>query len=620
MKKLFTLLLLTLIFFSAFSQSRVMIDKKLTNIALSKPVHENLLLESGEVAAPYKTGNLFFTETTLGQTRYDNQSNASIPKKIYKYDDGTIGATWTMSMDEGSFFADRGTGYNYFNGTEWDEWPEQRVENIKVHRPTYAPFGENGELIVSHVSGTGLYFASRETKGTGDWDYADFPGPASNPYILWNRMVTSGPDHSWIHILAMTLPANQGGQLYEGLDGALLYSRSTDGGDTWDVHHEVLDGMESDEYVGFSYDSYAFAEPKDDIVAFVVGDPWVGLFLMKSEDGGENFDKTIIWEHPYPMWQFGTPTDTFYCADGSHSAVIDADGMVHVAFGINRVQADDNGTYWYPFVDGIAYWNEDMPAFSNNLNALSTEDHPDSELIEDYNLIGWTQDVNNNGEIEFLEEIGLYFIGLSSMPQLVIGNNGDMCLAFASVTETYDNGLKNYRKIWMRMKYANEDWGGFTHLTSSLVHIFDECVYPACAPSIEDDYLHLIYQYDVEPGTAVWASQHPYVDNNIAAIVEYIGLTGTNDGKTEDPGFEISQNYPNPVSGKTYVKVKLDVASELNISLTTLTGQLVREIEHMKAGSGETILTIDAGNLSAGVYFYTISDGRHSQMKKLIVE
>ncbi|MEZ5147248.1 MAG: hypothetical protein R2759_09240 [Bacteroidales bacterium] len=84
--------------------------------------------------------------------------------------------------------------------------------------------------------------------------------------------------------------------LYQGLDGALLYSYSDDGGDSWIHDNIILDGMASDEYVGFAGDTYAFAEPKDNIVAFVVGDPWTGLFLMKSTDGGENFTKTVLFK------------------------------------------------------------------------------------------------------------------------------------------------------------------------------------------------------------------------------------------------------------------------------------------------------------------------------------
>ncbi|MCD4694713.1 MAG: T9SS type A sorting domain-containing protein, partial [Bacteroidales bacterium] len=594
MKKLLTLLTFVFIISVSYSQNRVPVSKNLQNKSLTYQITNYSFENVTDGAIPYKNGKSIVEEEQIGQSRYDNQCNASIPKKMYVYDDGTMVATWTRSMDEGSFFADRGTGYNYFDGTEWDEWPGERVEDMKVHRPTYAPYGENGELIVTHTSGAGLYFATREQKGTGDWDFSDFPGPAGNEYILWNRVVTSGIDRDRIHLLALTLPTSHGGTAYEDLDGALLYSLSTDGGNSWEMENEILDGMTSDEYVGFAGDTYAFAEPKDDIVAFVAGNPWTGLFLMKSDDGGEDFEKTVIWEHPYPMWQWGTPTDTFYCADGSQSVVIDDEGLIHVAFGINRVMADAISTYWYPFVDGIAYWNENMPAFSNNINALNPNDHPDSELIEDENLIAWSQDVNGNGQLDLLDEIGLYFIGLSSMPQLVVTNDfGAIYLVYSSVTETYDNGLQNYRHIWARRSFdGGNNWGSFKHFTSELVHIFDECVYPACAANTNEN-LYLVYQYDSNPGTAVWGAQHEYQDNTIAVISYMAGWTDIDENDPGISGFEVSRNYPNPASNQTSIKVKLDQAADINLKVVNPAGQVVYEKTGIKGNIGLTSINLD---------------------------
>ncbi|MEZ5197856.1 MAG: hypothetical protein R2764_16160 [Bacteroidales bacterium] len=62
-------------------------------------------------------------------------------------------------------------------------------------------------------------------------------------------------------------------------------------------------------------------------------------------------------------------------------------GKVHVAFGINRALSDGTDLLWFPYVDGIGYWNEDMPTFSNSLNALNPYGEEGTELIEDYNLI-----------------------------------------------------------------------------------------------------------------------------------------------------------------------------------------------------------------------------------------
>ena len=73
---------------------------------------------------------------------------------------------------------------------------------------------------------------------------------------------------------------------------------SMDGGATWEIDNTILNGMSSDEYIGFDGDTYNFAEPKGDIIAFTVGESWYDFFLMKSTDGGSTFLKTPIWEHP----------------------------------------------------------------------------------------------------------------------------------------------------------------------------------------------------------------------------------------------------------------------------------------------------------------------------------
>ncbi|HPE57952.1 MAG TPA: T9SS type A sorting domain-containing protein [Bacteroidales bacterium] len=619
MKKLILLITISAITSLTFAQSRKLLPAAQRNKAIKSNHFERYNNDPENLTAPFKVApsSVAFVEQQIGDTRYDNQSNASIPKKIVLFEDGTIGATWTRSMDEGSFFADRGTGYNYFNGAEWGDWPEERIEDIKVHRPTYAQWGENGEMVVSHTSGTGLYIATRPEKGTGDWDFNEFSGPPGEDYLVWNRLVTSGPDNTHVHLLALTLPESHGGQPYQGLDGALLYSYSDDGGDSWIHDNIILDGMASDEYVGFAGDTYAFAEPKDNIVAFVVGDPWTGLFLMKSTDGGENFTKTVIWEHPYPMWTFGTVTDTFYCADGAQSAVIDNSGKVHVAFGINRVASDASSTYWFPWVDGIAYWNEDMPAFSNNLNALNPYDHPDSELEENYNLIGWSQDIDNNGTLDFTDEIGLYWLGLSSMPQLVVNDWGQLYLVYSSVTEGYDNGLKNFRHLWIRAGMVEGQWWGtFIDLTNDLVHIFDECVYPACA-SNSDEFIHLIYQYDIEPGTAVWGAQHDYLDNSIGHME--ISLY-TDIFENQRHNFEVSQNFPNPVSGITHFTVELQQNTELLVEVSDLSGRIVYTIPEKRLNAGKHLFELDATGFTKGVYFYTVKAGAEKVTKKMVVD
>jgi hypothetical protein len=240
-------------------------------------------------------------------------------------------------------------------------------------------------------------------------------------------------------------------------------------------------------------------------MAFVVGDYFTNLLLVKSTDGGDTWQETMIWEHPFPYMQFGvTVTDTFWANSGSMDIALDENLRANVVFALCRIKSDESGWYYDPMADGIVYWNEDMDSFSNNVNALSPIGHPDSELIEDYNLIGWTQDINENGVIDFVSSASnppFYpSLGLSTTPSITADDNERITVVWSSLTETYDNGVNNYRHLWARLSPNNgEWWGSFVDLTSDLIHIFDECVFPNSA-SLVDDHLHLIYQVDQSPG------------------------------------------------------------------------------------------------------------------------
>jgi hypothetical protein len=480
-------------------------------------------------------------------------------------------------------------------------------------------------VIVNHESGTlGLTLGSRPTKGTGDWTWkVNMPVPTGASGLLWPRMTTGGIDNSVVHMVALTAPVANGGQLYQGMDGALLYFRSTDGGTTWNPDGALLPEIGPTFYNAFSGDTYEI-QARGDVVAILTGDSWVDMTLLKSTDGGNTWTKTVIWEHPYPNW--GTAaTDTFYCVDGTHALAIDQTGTVHVAFGINRAHQDDaGGSFWFPLVDGVGYWKEGRPTFSDDLNALNPySDAIYTELVENYSLIGWAQDVNNNGTWDVLAEIGLYYFGASSQPSIHVDDDNYVYVVWSHVTETYDNGLQNYRHLWARVGYSGGDWWGndFFHLTSDLVHIFDECVM-ASISNTSDDYIHLVYQTDNEPGLAVRGDLDPYGENFIRYMkVDKMDLVITGiDTKQAVSNIEVSQNSPNPFRGESTVFVTVKETTNLSLEVTNLVGQVVYNYDAGVAAPGLNELPINGSNLSSGVYFYTVKAGETAVTKKMIVE
>ena len=621
MKKLVLLSLVLSIGLGGFSQENPQNLKSLRNISKTatyvSPTDEVVVM--GVTQNPYVSNSRdLIGEDEIGNTWYDLQSNSMLSNRMHVFSDGTIGAVWTRGVDDAPNFPDRGTGYNYFNGEVWDNQPTSSVEQVRAGWPSYAPLGENGEIIISHDYPNNLVVCTREQKGTGEWNFSELYGPTGHPGIAWPRIATSGENHNTIHVLVNSYDE------YAGMDAAVLYYRSLDAGATWDVEGEIIDGMGSDYYKDISADAYVWAEENGGAIAFLVAGAWHDMFMMKSTDNGDSWEKTVIWEHPYPFFDWeATVADTFYCVDNSASIALDNNGMAHVTFGINRVMHLELGTTYnyYPFVDGIGYWNEDMDTFSNNLHALAPyTDDTESELIEDVSLIGWTQDVNGNGEIDFItwevEDWQSYReLGVSTMPSIGIDRGGRVFIAFASATEGFDNGVTNYKHIWTRVK-SEGIWEDFQDLTISPTHMFDECIYPIVGQNI-DEIPYIMYQADFIPGTALDEDQE--YDNNRIIVANYDLSVGIIDNESTTTNFSVAQNTPNPAVNNTKIMVETEESGVINLTVSNILGQAIYT-ESVDNNGYTHIFNVNVSNLDSGIYFYTIEIGNTSITKKMLVK
>ena len=560
-----------------------------------------------------------FDETQLGISFYDLQSNYLLQNRVYfNPEDETVGVVWTRGITATSF-PDRGTGYNFFDGTNWMPQPDSRIEDERTGWPNYAPWGADGEMVVAHLA-SGLKISTRPVKGTGEWSYSTLFGPPEAADLTWPRMITNGEDNMNVHLVSNTYDP------YLGQEQATLYYRSLDGGATWDIEHELLDGMGSDYYTEIGADSYGWADAMGDTIAFICASAWHDMFVMRSFDNGDNWEKIMIWEHPYPFFDWNaTITDTFFCVDNSATVALGPDGKVHVVFGINRVLHEEVGMTYslFPYVDGIGYWNEDMEPFSSDLNALSPPQYgyAGSEMVQDYNYVGWTQDVDGDGEITFVDDLMFYrTLGLSTMPSLTVDHEGRVFFVYSSTTETYDNFDYNFKHIWGRGYDPFYGWGTFIDLTANIIHIFDECYFPQIAGQSNDD-IHVVYNTDASPGLA-FSGNHDWQENRLiyTKLEKFlffpIGISEEQQMITEE---KVSKIYPNPVTGTSYIKVEMDRDSDLTLLITNLMGQRVRTISKGRVPKGVHQFEVNAAEMRPGAYFYTVQSGDSSVTGKMIV-
>jgi len=570
-------------------------------------------------------------ETEIIETVYDLQTNAGIANRFWVWPDGTMAAVVTRGMTAASF-ADRGTGYNYFDGTSWGPKPTARIEGtVRTGWPSIAPWGPNGEMVVSHTTASAPYpmrLSKRENKGTGEWIGSNVNGPGGSFEPSWPRIATSGDNNEIIHIFHNSFNA------YMGQELALVYSRSEDGGNTWFPHNEILPGMGIDFYNSIRADSY-FLASKNNVVVLLVANAWNDMFLMKTVDHGITWEKIMIWEHPYPFFDFNTTlmNDTLYAVDNSASLAIDEDGMVHVSWGIGRVARlaaapPEPGSYSYwPFTDGIGYWNESMGQIPEN-------DNPHKTMMPEYletmgMLIGWTQDVNNSGFVFDYEGSGdtpfaVYrSLGISSMPTIAV--NGNMiALVYSSVTETFltADGVLNYKRLWARFSYdKGQTWGPFKDIQAdNIFHLYDESIWPMLAQNTTaDGVFQLVYNADNLPGLYLDDEHEPVINRIIHNKMDF--TLGLNDQPNlAKSSLSVSQNYPNPAANITNFTLEISKPAAVSVEVLNMTGQRVLEVPTKSYQAGTHNIRLDVSNLTSGVYFYSVNNGTETQTRKMIVK
>ena len=472
------------------------------------------------------------TETDIGWTTYDLQTNNSVQNRIVVHDNGTMSAAWTMSAELNAAWSDRGTGYNYFDGSNWifsapnPPFPNPRLEDSRVGWPSLLALGNGSECVITHsTQNSNLNIADRATIGSGTWSNIN----VSEDYLIWNRSASGGPDGNTIHMVALTEPmgTNWSGQLWNGLNGALLYFRSLDGGNYWDIDTMIIPGIDSSEFLGFGGDNYAITA-KDETVAIAYFNGWADSFILKSNDNGDTWTKTNFIDFPVDKYAIddgmdldadGTP-DTVFSTSNSGAVLIDNSNMVHVTWGHMRLlDADlsDAQSSYFPGTNGLMYWNENMGPSTPGGTFISPSlwDHGSGLYI------GQSEDLDGSGALELsINGGGNYGSGLSTFPNMGIDANGVIWVSYSTVVEGITNGDQDFRHIFI----TKSTDGGTTWSASVDVTPHDdfngmlECVYGSMYP-IVDDKIRMVYQKDFEPGNTLGADAD-MVDWNATVYLE----------------------------------------------------------------------------------------------------
>jgi len=558
-------------------------------------------------------------EEIIGHTFYDLQTNNSLQNRLFIHQDKTISNVWTMnpSNDRNAELPNRGTGYNYFDGSSWQTIPLSRIESEKTGWPSIAELN-NLPIISAHSNkNEKITWTSKIDLATNRWtDPKSVSKEGQNKSLIqmWPRLKVGGPDGKTIHAIAHTYN--------NGVDSNLIaYNRSLDGGETWDIVDSILPGTGREFFTGIDADAYAM-DVRGETVAFVVGDKWTDIILMKSTDNGSTWTKTMIRDHPITKFNddvivnestHSSSDGTIDNTDGAFSISLDANNDAHVFFGLmkysNEVLNDDRWEY-YPLTDGIMYWNE------GNLN-----------MTKITGIIDSNQD--NILNVENKEQISDYGIrSLTSYPNSAFAENGDLYLSYSGIVESLyadqieagnssnENYLQHYRHPYLIKSEDNGNtWSKPIDLMAEITNPttgdpLQEGVF-ACLGNLIDDYIHLTYQRDHLPGLNITGDEDPVTKNEIVHLkipVTVFNLS-TEEVKRSLNDFQM---YPNPTTQGIHIRLN---SNDRN-AWVKIFNVLGEEVATRRISSAETHMNIE--RLKPGIYHVSIETDTQKMVRSLV--
>lgn len=387
------------------------------------------------------------------------------------------------------------------------------------------------------------------------------------------------------------------------------------------LYPDIVKGTDGAYYMSYTQINTAWAaDGSVGYVYFIGSDARAGSdrcsyqpVVYKSTDGGETWNlmayidlknNSVMEPYLYPLkreWSTGgTVKPMFAETDG----VVDANGNLHIFTLAKGAYSDhiDSIGYTYTYEKGAIFelYNEGQGDnwSVNYIDTLEARDVPKEES-------GY-----GSGED-----------ALSWGHRLQASRSADGKVVFATWTDTdiefFGTEINLYPDILAYARHLDYGAAEVKNFTRNS-NIYGEAFYNYAAEVVINDGTSWKIPYSItdirttnDPGLPVTfyyvkdlkfeLSDFPVGIESVEGIVNNVNV------------------YPNPTNGTTTFTIDVATASNVEITLTNLVGQTVRNIVHKNVSAGSHQFTTNLSDLKAGVYFYNVIAGEGRVTRKLVV-
>ncbi|MFM9945058.1 MAG: hypothetical protein ACKVQB_07460, partial [Bacteroidia bacterium] len=556
-------------------------------------------LGTDQATSPFKPGSTYtpklnkhirYSSILIGKTFYDLQTNASVGRRIILHSDGKISAVWTTASIGQAEWPTRGTGYNH-KTTSWKSTVNARFETERTGWPGIGILDSAGtkyEMVMGHIATTGGWIISKNNAiGSSSFpDQKTVLTQLNDKVSIWGRVATN--DKKIIHLVSNYNGSTTGTPpmvKIKGVSSPSTYSRSTNGGLTWDKQFITLPGYDSTRTLSGGGDQYAI-DVKDNIVAIVIGGTGEDVALYKSLDNGNTFTRTVVEEFPFSPWDITKnkhlipSANRQKTADGSFDVLIGNDNKVHVFFGRTFVFDDDttaDGTFFSPGSAQLIHWAEGWDSV-NVCGAAKDYDGDNALTITAETTSAPDPSGNLPANVSSATRYG--GTSLVSFPSSSMDANGNLYVIYSAPNERALSPFNaNYRDIYVSFSTdGGQTWNIGQNLTATSEPNNFENVFGSAAKR-SDNFLHFIYQEDDLPGTNLQnngnSNTHPNDEQRImykaVPVADILGgqirdAVSVKKALADPKIFFVSQNQPNPFSSETQAYIYMRDGSDITLS------------------------------------------------------
>jgi Secretion system C-terminal sorting domain len=184
-------------------------------------------------------------------------------------------------------------------------------------------------------------------------------------------------------------------------------------------------------------------------------------------------------------------------------------------------------------------------------------------------------------------------------------NNNNVTLNWQTNTEANDSGFLVQRK-----RVEVTDWSdlGFVagNGTTTIPHDY----------SYNDLNLQLgSYNYRLKQLDFNGNFQYHVLGSEV--VITTIGIGNNNEILVDN--FRLEQNYPNPFNPVTIINYQLPMFNFVSLKVYDVLGNEVAILVNQKQSAGSYSVEFDGANFSSGKYFYKITVGEFSDVKRMIL-